>query len=59
VLQARLLVSAGRTGQRAEPFVDLQGVGRDGDRILAALAQQVGQGDRNRRLADGGWAEER
>ena len=59
VLQPRLLRGRRGAGQRAQPVVDLQRIGRDGDRVLAASAQQLRELDRDGRLPDRGRAENR
>jgi hypothetical protein len=48
-----------RAAQRLESSVDLNGVARDGDRVLAALTQQIGRADRDGGLADARRAEDR
>ena len=59
VLEAGPLGGGRRAGEDLEPVVDLQRVGRHRHRVLPALAQPVGDGDRDLRLADGGRPEER
>ena len=46
---APALAGVGRAGQDLQALVDLERVGRDRDRVLAARAQQVGQLDRHAR----------
>jgi hypothetical protein len=58
MLEPRLLRGGRSAGQRAEARVDLERVGRDCDRIFAALAPDVGDRDRRRGLADGVRAED-
>jgi hypothetical protein len=57
MLQARSLVRTGGARERLEALVDLQRVGRDRDRVLAAVAQDLRQLDRDRGLADARRAE--
>ena len=59
VLQPVALRGRRRAAQRLEPPVDLDGVARDGDRILTPRSQPLGDGDRNRRFPDPGRAEDR
>jgi hypothetical protein len=59
MLEARLLVFGRSARERRESLVDLQRIGRDGDRVLAARAQQLGDRDGQSRLADGVGAEDR
>jgi len=53
------LARARRAGQRLEPGIDLERVGRHGDRLLPQRAQARGQCDRDRGLAHTGGAEQR
>jgi hypothetical protein len=59
VLQQALLAGRGDAGEDLEAAVDLQCVGRDGDRPLAPRAQPCRHGERDVGLADPGGAEER
>ena len=55
-----LLLGRGRgAGEKLEPAVDLEGVGRDRHRVLPARAQPLRQLDRDGRLADAGRTEDR
>ena len=58
MLEPTLLGGARRAGQDLEPAIDLQGVGRHRQRVLAAAPKQLRERDGNRRLADAGGAEE-
>ena len=59
VLETDPVAHVGGAGERLETGVDLERVGRDRDRPLAADAQEVGERDRHLGLADAGGAEER
>src|SRR5207249_3950819 len=59
VLEPRALLGGRCAGQRLEALVHLERVGRDGDRVLAALAQGVGERERDGGLADARRPEER
>ena len=57
VLEPTLLRGARRAGQDLKAAIDLQGVGRHRQRVLAAGPEQLRERDGNRRLADAGGAE--
>ena len=59
MLEPLLLLGRGGTGEDLEAAVDLKRVRRDRDRVLPALAQPLGDLDRNGGLADPGGAEDR
>ena len=59
MLEALALLGARRPRQHLEPAIDLERVAGDRDRVLAALAQALGDGDRDTGLPDPGGAEER
>ena len=59
MLQLRALRRRRHAGERLEARVHLQRVGGHGDRVLTAGAQQLGQRDRDRGLADAGGSEQR
>jgi hypothetical protein len=59
VLEPGALARAGPAGERLEPDVDLEGIGRDRDRGLPHAAQPVGQRDGDVGLADAGGSEQR
>jgi hypothetical protein len=59
VLEPLALLGRRRAAQRLEAAIDLDRVAGDRDRILAAVTQQVGDGDRYGRLPDPGRAEDR
>ena len=59
VLELRPLRGTGGSRDDLEAGVDLERVGRDGDRILAALPQEPGEVDGDTGLADPGGAEDR
>ena len=58
VLEPLLLLGAHRPADDLEPRVDLDRVAGHRDRVLPALAQQVGDLDRDAGLADGGRPED-
>ena len=58
MLESAPLLLAGRAGQRLEPRVYLQRIGRYGHRFLAKLAQALGERDRDVRLAHAGRPEQ-
>ena len=59
MLEALALLGARGAGEDLEAAVHLKGIRRDRDRVLPALAQPLGDLDRNRGLADPGGAEDR
>src|SRR4249919_946224 len=59
MLQLRPLFLTGDAGEDREPLVDLQRIAGDRDRVLATLAQQLGERHRHTGLADPGGAEDR
>ena len=59
VLEPRALRRRRRSAENLEPAVDLDRVAGDRHRVLAALAQQLGDLDRDAGLADRGRAEDR
>ena len=59
VLQMRPLTRCGCAGKRLEPPIHLDRVAGDGNGVLSASAQKLGDGNRNRRLPDPGRAEYR
>ncbi len=59
MLELGLLGGAGRAGEDRDAFVDLHRVRGDRHRILAALAQLLGERDRHGGLADAGGTEDR
>lgn len=52
MLEAPPLLLGGRAGQDLEPAIDLKRVAGDGNRVLAALAKKIGDGNGNGGLAD-------
>jgi hypothetical protein len=58
VLEPPLLLRGGDAGQDLQSAVDLEGVGGDRNRILAAPAEALRELDRHGRLADSGRAED-
>ncbi len=58
MLERGALLGRGDAGQRLEAGIDLQRVGGDGDRVLAACAQALGERDGDSGLADRGRAEQ-
>jgi hypothetical protein len=59
VLQARPLTGRGCPGERLEPSIHLDRVARDGNGVLSAPTQKLGDGDCDRRFTDPGRAEYR
>ena len=57
MLELGLLVRRGGAREGLEAAIDLERVGGHRDRILAALAQQPGERERDRRLPHPGGAE--